>query len=583
MKTYSEMKVLVVDDNKPQREMIKNMLETAGFKNVGTAVSAEEAIQLLYLSDSKDTSSQIDLVLMDIIMPDVDGLQALERIKSEDRFKDLPVIMVTARTDEKDLDVAFKKGAIDYITKPVSNTELLARVRSALRLKREIGNRKTHEQKLLRITEDLRKAFEHIQRQNGKLEGEISERKRIEETLRSFEKAIENMQIGVTISDTSGKIVYVNPAEAAMHGYKPDELKGADARIFAPEHLWRDFLRENLKDMKSLKRESENVRRDGSLFPVQLLSDVVLNSDGTPIAVVTTCEDITERKKTEENLKRTQGELEKLVKERTKELMAANALLKEEIVEKLALQAETVRSARLASLGELSAGVAHEINNPINGIINCARILVNRAGVDKKEMEIAEMIIGEGKRIANIVQALLSFARERKEKKGTVKLYDVLKDSLALTSAHMRKDGIALNIDFPDDLPPIFGHHQQIEQVFLNLINNAQYALNKKFPGPNKDKTLEISAAVIKNSRKPVVRISFIDRGTGIPSDILDKAKEPFFTTKPANEGTGLGLSISHGIISDHGGQLTIESKEGEYTRVIIDLQAAEKSVNLGL
>ncbi|MEW6109572.1 MAG: PAS domain S-box protein [Nitrospirota bacterium] len=245
-----------------------------------------------------------------------------------------------------------------------------------------------------------------------------------------------------------------------------------------------------------------------------------------------------------------------------------------EITEKVNLQAEAVRAGHLASLGELAAGIAHEINNPINGIINYAQMLSDRSGRGSTDNNISNQIIEEGERIANIVKSLLSFARDRKEDKSPVNIHDILSDSLALTEAQIRKDGINLIVEMPQNLPEITAHSQQIQQVFLNIINNARYALNQKYPETHWNKILRISGEKVINDQREYVRVSFYDSGHGIPADIIDKVMNPFFTTKPAGKGTGLGLSISHGIVSDHNGWLKIQSAEGEFTNIIIDLPA---------
>ncbi len=155
---------------------------------------------------------------------------------------------------------------------------------------------KTKEQILLKL--------EELQGRIVELEALQAEYKRTQETLRSLEKAIETMQIGVTITDTKGKIIYSNSADAKMHGYKVEELIGEDVRIFAPNKLWKSMTLEQLKKMKSWRRESLNVRKDGIMIPVQLMSDVVTNASGKPIGIVTTCEDITERKQLEKELEK---------------------------------------------------------------------------------------------------------------------------------------------------------------------------------------------------------------------------------------------------------------------------------------
>jgi PAS domain S-box-containing protein len=252
-----------------------------------------------------------------------------------------------------------------------------------------------------------------------------------------------------------------------------------------------------------------------------------------------------------------------------------------DVTERTRLQAEALRAAHLASIGELSAGVAHEINNPINGIINYAQILIdrNRKRTDKDliEDDLAKQIIHEGNRISNIVSSLLSFARDSKaDEKGHVNISDVLSDALALTAALLRKDGIILNVRVPSDIPQVMGHYQQIEQVFLNIINNARYALNEKYAAIHKNKRLEITGEQSRVNGSPGVRITFADTGIGIPADHLDKVIHPFFTSKPGGKGTGLGLSISHGIVTEHNGRLFFESEVGKFTRVMVDLPASD-------
>ena len=243
-----------------------------------------------------------------------------------------------------------------------------------------------------------------------------------------------------------------------------------------------------------------------------------------------------------------------------------------DITEKKVLQAEAVRAGHLASLGELAAGVAHEINNPINGIINYAQILVDQTGGGLEEAEIPERIIKEGDRIAGIVRNLLSFARDQREEHSPALVQDILSDSLGLVEKQILKDGINLKMDMPGTLPKIRARSQQIQQVFLNILSNARYALNQRFPGPRKDKILEITGELVKIGEHDHVRVTFYDSGAGIPGRIMDKICDPFFSTKPRGEGTGLGLSISYGIIKDHGGRLWFQSAEGDHTKVIVDL-----------
>ena len=249
----------------------------------------------------------------------------------------------------------------------------------------------------------------------------------------------------------------------------------------------------------------------------------------------------------------------------------AVVLLRDVTMEKNALAA-MMQAEQLAALGELAAGVAHEINNPINGVINYAQILLDKYNDHPLVSDIAGRVVKEGNRIARIVEGLLFFSRARREEKNQMLINDVLKDSLTLTASQLKKDNIILEIDIPPELPPVLAQHHEIEQVFINLISNARYALNQKYPETHEDKVLEIRAQTLNSSKEPYIKISFRDHGIGIPADLIARVRNPFFSTKKGLQSTGLGLSISHGIIEDHGGILNIESVENLYTDISVDL-----------
>ncbi|MGB3647290.1 MAG: ATP-binding protein, partial [Desulfobulbales bacterium] len=235
-------------------------------------------------------------------------------------------------------------------------------------------------------------------------------------------------------------------------------------------------------------------------------------------------------------------------------------------------KAAMLQAEQLAALGELAAGVAHEINNPINGVINYAQILINKYNDHELIRDIAERVVRESDRIARIVEGLLFFSRSRKEEKIMTFVSNVLADTLALTASQLYKDNILLDTDIRQNLPPIMAQAHEIEQVFINIISNARYALNQKFPGTDPGKVFQIKTELMNSPVQPFVRISFFDHGIGIPEELMEKIRNPFFTTKKGRQSTGLGLSISHGIVEDHGGLLTIESRENEYTNICVNL-----------
>jgi PAS domain S-box-containing protein len=264
------------------------------------------------------------------------------------------------------------------------------------------------------------------------------------------------------------------------------------------------------------------------------------------------------------------------------ERVSSVLMLVSDITEKMAMQAEAMLAGHMASLGELAAGVAHEINNPITGIINYGQILINECSPESMEKDIGERIVKEGERIGRIVKTLLSYARGVREEKKPTHVPAVLEESIILTQAQIRKEGIDLKIDLPDDLPEVDANLQQIQQGFINIINNARYALNEKYHGRHKKKRFEITGEKVTISDRPYVRIVFYDQGVGISAHELPMLTKPLFSTKPFGKGTGLGLNITQRIIADHGGQLSFESAKGEFTRVIIDLPANRSGEGAG-
>lgn len=240
--------------------------------------------------------------------------------------------------------------------------------------------------------------------------------------------------------------------------------------------------------------------------------------------------------------------------------------------ERIYLEAQSYKSSQLASLGELSAGVAHEINNPITGIINYAQMILNKSRAGSSEKDLSERIIKEGDRIASIVRNLLIFSHQKKDKSKCHDIQSLIEVPLSLITEKLNREGTVVDVSIEKGINQITCNEQQIEQVLLNLISNAQYALNKKYLEPAQQKRIEIKAWSCLLEDKPFISIEVKDFGIGITDQDLPKIFDTFYTTKISGEGTGLGLSIVNEIIKDHNGKINIKSEEGEYTRVQIHL-----------
>jgi len=240
------------------------------------------------------------------------------------------------------------------------------------------------------------------------------------------------------------------------------------------------------------------------------------------------------------------------------------------------MQRQLYQSSKLASIGELSAGVAHEINNPLNGIINFAQLLKDEeTSRSEFEQQMIDGIIDEGERIAQIVRGLLTFASADTQQLKQVHLADSIKTSIALFGRQFEKDGIEVEIDLEPDLPMVRADSSRLRQVVVNLISNAYHAL-KATPAESREQKLFRITARRDGIAGQIVRVEFYDNGIGIKREYLNKVFDPFFTTRRETGGTGLGLSVSFGIIRDFGGTITVESEQGEFTRFIIELSASD-------
>jgi two-component system NtrC family sensor kinase len=226
------------------------------------------------------------------------------------------------------------------------------------------------------------------------------------------------------------------------------------------------------------------------------------------------------------------------------------------------IQAQLIRSEKLASLGELVAGIAHEINNPLTGILVFSSLIKNDSRLDTALKSDIDMVIQETERCATIVKGLLDFSRESVPQKTCTSLNGILDASLALVKNQALFQNISIVLDYSQEIPEILADPHQLEQVFINILLNASHAMST-------GGILRIVTEFAADRNSVVVKIA--DTGCGIPEENLAKIFDPFFTTKETS-GTGLGLSVSYGIINSHGGSIEVESSVGVGTAFTIHL-----------
>jgi len=236
-----------------------------------------------------------------------------------------------------------------------------------------------------------------------------------------------------------------------------------------------------------------------------------------------------------------------------------------EVTELRTLEQKLQQAEKLSALGQLISGVAHELNNPLSVIVGYAQLISQRPHVDEKTRSDLVKVQHESERAARIVRNFLTFARRQPAEKKPLNINDVVKTCLELREYELRVSGVTVHRELGANLPGCYGDAIQLEQVFLNLINNAVHAMEEK-----EKKELRIKT----ESDGSCVRIHIIDNGRGIPKELIGRVFDPFFTTKNEGQGTGLGLSISYGIVKNHLGQLTVESQPGGGSDFTVELPA---------
>ena len=361
----------------------------------------------------------------------------------------------------------------------------------------------------------------------------------------NFRNSIDSSSVGISIVNRQGRFVYVNKSLLDFYGYGSlAELRSVPLRDrYTPrsyaEHLERR-RRMATENICAHSIELEIIRKDGAVRYLAASCNTVM-WDGCQHGLVT-YQDITDRKEAEENRR--------------------------------AVEQKAQVASRLAAIGEMAAGMAHEINNPLTAVIGYADLVLEHESVPADVKEDVRLIADSGHRVADIVSRLLAFARQSKTVRVCSDLNELIDATLKMRQYSLKTGGIELDRQFDPALPQTTVDPLQLQQVFLNLIVNAEQAM-KSAHGRG---LLRIATGLLPGG---VIRISFTDDGPGISPENIDKLFHPFFTTKPVGEGTGLGLSLSHGIVSQHGGQLYCESEPGQGASFIIELPVSTEPCDI--
>jgi len=338
---------------------------------------------------------------------------------------------------------------------------------------------------------------------------------------RVLHSIIQNYSDAVIALDNDYKIFFWNKGAERIFGYTAEEMLGKTVDPIIPQELrekgeleW--LFEETLRRGYIENYETERITKDGRRIIVNLSRSLIKDESGEILGSIAIVKDVTKVK-----------ELEKQIQ----------------------------HSDKLALIGQIAAGIAHEIGTPLNVISGNAEYIMMEMGEDNPYKEELETIISQAERIANLIKQLLEFARPRKPNYTKVDVNKEIAHVVELLRHQFEKSNIKLNLKFSNDLPYIWADCSQIHQVFLNIIVNAIQAINE-------NGLIEIETF----AKDGYVNIKFKDNGVGILPEHLDKIFEPFFTTKEAGKGTGLGLAVSKRIMDEHRGKIEVESTPGKGT-----------------
>ena len=497
-----------------------------------------------------------DLILLDVMMPEMDGYAVCKRLKATLETQDIPIMFLSAIDNAHDRVKAFQVGGIDYITKPFHLKEVLARVSQQI---------------------DRRTLQKRLEQQNFRLHAEIQNYKQLEDRYRNiFDNAID----GMFQSTPDGQFITANHALAKMYGYASVEelctsVNDIGIQLYVTPDRHKEFMDQVLIRGEVSDAEAQVYCKNGTTLWVSETVRAVKDSQNSVMFYEGTVKNITDRKRSDEILRMRSQELE------------------ETLMQLRHSQAKLLQQEKMSSLGQLVAGMAHEINNPVSfisgNLVYAEQYFedliraFHEAGITPGEdLEfvlqdlpvLLQSIRTGADRIHLIVQALKNFARLDEAEEKTVDIHEGIESTLLLLSHRLEATSNRPKIKVVKDLgtvPKVHCFPGLLNQALMNLMGNAIDALDDSMTNTSfKQPKLELRTKLIDPNR---IMIWISDNGSGMPPEIQERIFDPFFTTKEVGEGTGMGLAISYQVIVEkHGGQLECISVLGKGTEFVIML-----------
>jgi len=545
-------RILIVEDDPEMVELMQSMLGLVRCQ-VQVAYSGEEALSLLRREAT--AGREIDLILLDIMVPEMDGYEIVTRVKADPELCNTSIIMTTALDSVSNKTLGLGLGADDYLTKPFDPQELLARIDAVMRIRRS-------EQALRRRNQELSALIDINRMVTSSLE--------LDEVLESTMQGIrEILQVEagslILVDDDIGGVVFrkaLTPEQGWITG-----------RTIQPE--------EGIVGYVVQTGESKlvnNVERDPH-FSIEVDEEMGFTSRSILCVPLKARDQVIGAIEVINKLDSafTRQDLELLQAMAASVAVAVdNANLYSELAdfakELERSQAQLIQAEKMAAIGRLAASIAHEINNPLQAIHNSLHLGLHKGLGDDRRWKYLSMAQVEVQRLIEIVQRMLDFYRPSRGGTAPTDVNGIAENVLALAHKRLQHGAICVHTSLSSDLPLVPVVADQITQVFLNIVINAVEAM----PSGG---DLWLETTVSEDGRW--VMASFEDTGSGMSSEQMANLFEPFYTTKP--DGTGLGLAISYGIVERHGGTIEVSSQPGRGVAFVVKLPVHREVAESGV
>ncbi len=480
--------ILIVEDNLSNLRVLTNCLKQRNYKTP-VAQNGETALQ-------RAKRIRPDLILLDVMLPGINGFEICRRLKADALTRDIPVIFMTALTGLEDKLKGFQAGAVDYITKPIQHEEVFARVSTHLRIQEQAAA-------LTQANAEICDLNERLKVENVRISGDLRESEYRYRTL------VEEMTDGYCVIRDE-HVIFANSTFCHMHGYQLEDIIGQPFARFVAEESRQKIIEMYAKNHQNMFMshvfEYLRLTKDGSRFPTEMTTKTA-HYEST-VVDIGICRDISER-----------IELEKRIR----------------------------AAERMAYVGKITTSLSHEIRNPLSAIKMNLQILKKIHHFDADDVEHLDISIQEVMRLEGISNELLNFAKPLHLKYSQCQINQIISSCLTLLRVDSEKKQIAVISDFDQKIPAIQADEKKLVQVFLNILLNA-------FEVSEPEGTIRITSRYCQDTKHAGVEVEIEDEGAGIPKQQVQEIFEPFFTTKP--QGTGLGLTNVKQIVEAHHGKV---------------------------